>query len=689
MSDHRAKKPLNKSASDAANKTLWEKYPELKGRKVSMGKNDYKYRKAWMEAYIESGGAVEAISPSKPVGSPKMPCKNDNVDKVDKKQIADNVKYDIVEIVEVIKQDGEKWVEGAAMETSKIANKVKRSEKDDGNYKQFINIDQNVEGRKKRHPEYGRKIIFKARIKQISGKEKLNRVSVKFSFNKVDGLNKSGAVWNETSLTGSQKEGFKRAGSGVKELVVHTNVEGWTSPVSFYLSEYGGDKFEILAELHPKMPGAGKKIKTKAKYVVWKKFWYQLTYADGFAIKDLTKAKEAYKEVFADVVLSGKKEFKKTDLPADIQDRTFYKEYMLKKGKGDNVVATIGSNNKLEFGKKPVFVKNNPKGHPLKANLIVCNYQCDSQPQTAEGIFKLTSNIQEVTLTKGKGGPIICKPAIKAKTKLIAKGEWSKAKAPWHKGSSIPEGAVEISKTRASTLTIKVDLTKCKKVPSPVPTEAAPVYIKLKLETAESYLGESFGKGQILCVYRPGTIDGKQASETDYNDTVAHELGHMWNQTPKRNLQPNSLKNHPLQYVGHGGSGPHCMHGKENYEHNNTYSDEVEPKTTITKKENNARKTHTVASSVNFNKGYTVTINTKKRKIAKVVDITHIRFTTAFKADIGDVLQQNVDWNNSTQEWPSPSKGDCIMFHSYSPRCSHKFCATCKPYLQLQKMKRI
>ncbi len=233
MSDHRAKQPLNKAAIEEANKALWNKYPELKGRKLTMGKDDYKYRKAWMGAYQDAGGEVVESSAGKYVKSAKLPCKKDDVPKVDKKHIADNVKYEIIELVEIINQGGEKWVEGAAMDTSKIADKVIRGDKDHSGYKQFVNINQNVEGRKKRHPEYGRRIVFRARIKQISGKEKLNRVYVKFSYKKEDGPKKSGSLWNEPGLTGSQKEGFKRAGGAIKDLVVRTNVEGWTSPIPF------------------------------------------------------------------------------------------------------------------------------------------------------------------------------------------------------------------------------------------------------------------------------------------------------------------------------------------------------------------------------------------------------------------------------------------------------------------------
>jgi len=139
------------------------------------------------------------------------------------------------------------------------------------------------------------------------------------------------------------------------------------------------------------------------------------------------------------------------------------------------------------------------------------------------------------------------------------------------------------------------------------------VYVRLQVQTADGFLGESFGKGQILCVYSPTATPGDQGSELDFNDTVAHELGHMWNQTPKPGKAPASMRDHPLEYVGHGGQGPHCRHGAK-------------------------------------------------------------------------VAAGPVNWQDDNEEKPSPRRGDCIMFHSFSSACSHHFCSTCKPYLQLQDM---
>lgn len=524
--------------------------------------------------------------------------------------------FELVELVEVVTQDKEKWVKGAAMDNTDaavIADSVERKDKDGSNLKQYINLDKDLEGQPKRHPEYGREITLRARVKKKSGKtDKLAGVTVNFSYKRTDGPNRSNpaspdpAVWSGADLTGDQKEGFgsKNGGSTAN---AQTNDKGWTTSVSFFLSMYGGDRFEIKAELAPSTPGAkgAAPVKTKAEYVIWRKFWYQMTYANGYNPPQPTKAEQAYTEVSTEMVKANAKMFAKTDLPADLQNRTFLKEYMLKQGGANTDVAVIGPHNKTEF----IAMKTMEKDHPLKANLIICEYQCDPEGPCGLGIHKLTSDGQEITLSQGSGGSIVSKPALKAGANLVAVGEWATVKTPWTKRGNIRDADIEINSSRSNTLAVKVKLP----TEAPTPSRTNPVYVKLQVETASSWWGWAPASGHVVAVYRPTAIAGKQGSEEDYNDTVAHESGHLFNQTPELGKQPKSLKDHPLQYVGHGGKGSHCRQGA------------------------------------------TVSAGT-------------------------------VNWQDATENAPSPQEGHCVMYHDYSSKCKHKFCKTCKPYLQLQDM---
>lgn len=85
MSNRRAKLPVDPAANKAANEKLWADNPELKNRKLTMAPEDYKYRKAWMDAYTAAGGAVEGEKAKKPVKNVVKPCEPCKITKVELK----------------------------------------------------------------------------------------------------------------------------------------------------------------------------------------------------------------------------------------------------------------------------------------------------------------------------------------------------------------------------------------------------------------------------------------------------------------------------------------------------------------------------------------------------------------------------------------------------------------------------
>lgn len=67
MIDCRPTRPLDPDAVKAANEQIWKTFPELKGRQLTMNGDDYKYRKAWMEAY--SGTVEKKTCPKKSISA--------------------------------------------------------------------------------------------------------------------------------------------------------------------------------------------------------------------------------------------------------------------------------------------------------------------------------------------------------------------------------------------------------------------------------------------------------------------------------------------------------------------------------------------------------------------------------------------------------------------------------------------
>jgi hypothetical protein len=130
---------------------------------------------------------------------------------------------------------------------------------------QFINLDDRVDPGTA-HPEYGRLIRLKARVEWASGDPSRSLAGQNvYWYAQAGGSNKAG-------LTGTLKEGFSSAGSGLLRHPTTTDAQGWTGVVSFYLSGYGGDSFSVHATVDASYAGG----RQAGPYVVWKKFWYQV-----------------------------------------------------------------------------------------------------------------------------------------------------------------------------------------------------------------------------------------------------------------------------------------------------------------------------------------------------------------------------------------------------------------------------
>ena len=124
--------------------------------------------------------------------------------------------------------------------------------------KQYINFNLDPA-----HPEFGRSVKLKARVAVASGNPPLNGKTIYFYFKPDPG--------NRTGLTGNLKEGFNTAG-GAATATSPSDSTGWTGVVQFFLSQYGGDKFEVFATDDAGYKG-GMSLGT---FTVWRKIAYEL-----------------------------------------------------------------------------------------------------------------------------------------------------------------------------------------------------------------------------------------------------------------------------------------------------------------------------------------------------------------------------------------------------------------------------
>jgi hypothetical protein len=163
--------------------------------------------------------------------------------------------------------------------------------------KQYVNLDAEMDPDQP-HPEFGRRIRLKARIKWKAG-DASRSLAGKLVFWSAKAL----AKWRSSDMAESDAEGFGSAGSGLYIWASPTDAAGWTPVVEFYLSQYGGDEFEVYASSTLGLcsgPKAG-------PYTVWRRLFYdiaEMKTADGDDKYSLSEgAQYRLKEGFADVFI--------------------------------------------------------------------------------------------------------------------------------------------------------------------------------------------------------------------------------------------------------------------------------------------------------------------------------------------------------------------------------------------------
>lgn len=475
----------------------------------------------------EAGKAAEKTFPKSPVGGVKEPC-----------PLAKQIK--LVEFVEVVTRGSEGVVEKPGKASTKLPTVSTRSLVEDGKYPQLINLGKDINGVDKRAPENDRFIELKARVEWASGdkSESLAGKKVHLSFTKTKAAN------HPPELKGNEKEGFNTPG-GPSTVVATAGVDGWTSTIVFHLSQFGGDIFKFEAQADEKDVGrpSGAKLNLEG-YQVWRKFWHQNTYAEGFALPSMAVSKTAYKKVFAYMELDQNFEFK----PAEVPERTFYPHWMTEGGANDRQVAIVGGHNREFF-----YGKFDAKAtQPPKAHLIVCEYQWDPAATTPIQTFTLTKKVSGELKLKGLkyNNGAVTKPALQGP--LVVYGVW-KSLAPagqpdFGKNGFLVSDNVEVKKNRSTRDAYIVSL------PADAPDPSVhPVEVSFTLNHARYWGGESNGYQIII---------GYSGNQNSYDMCVSHEIGHAVYQTPRNGVQahkPLSLPDHAKFYTDNrGGQGPHC-----------------------------------------------------------------------------------------------------------------------------------
>lgn len=359
-------------------------------------------------------------------------------------------------------------------------------------------------------------------------------------------------TWKWKDISPDLKHTDKSNRKDLVHLWAKTDATGYAK-MPLVVSRFGGDKFYLCAyidqdphlakfidgeaELQKKKPVMAAQLLT-----VRRKFWYQMTYAKGSNPQKPQTAVAAYDRVRTDMVLDQTVEFEEATAPA----RTFYPEYVIKGGASNAKVTNIGDYNKNSIA--TTFFRSNAD-QPSKNHLIYCDNQYDSRDggnlQYTDGRSDpITSVLAAGTTIKISMRNAVFNPALHG-VDMIVDLYWFKTSNPGNV-NNIPKANANIKSPRVDNREIEVVL------PALAGSVIDPIYVYAEcFSPVGPYLGESFGKHSLI-VYNSADI-------VDYNDTVTHEIGHAFNQTPGPNKQPDPthIPSHPNQ--ADRGQGNHCQ----------------------------------------------------------------------------------------------------------------------------------
>jgi len=462
----------------------------------------------------EAKGKKDKDLPKKPVKKPCAKCE------------AMKKKIQLVELIEVVTRGAK---EGAVVNpgvegTEKFKKIAVRKNTYKGSYKQYVNLGKDIYGANKRRAQNDQYIELRARVKWVT-KDKTDSLAgrtVYFSSELTKGLDNRPAV-----MTGNEDHGFGSAGGKKTNYTATTDADGWTGPVKFYLSRYGGDQFKITAQADEDKAGkpSGKKL-TIGKYMVWRKFWYQTTHFTGTKVCGLNQSVGAYKQVCAEMVAAAKRDvsYTKDQLnakEANIAARTIYPEYMCVKGKESDAGRTIiGRHNEKAVRK---FLSASAK-EPVKMHLMFCDAQWDPAGFSSPIRKKIGHNKSQAKTTAS--GAVV-KPALQGNL-LAAGAKWYALRANGTrdntKTGNMDDSFIEIPKKRSAQfneITIKLPANVVKK------SSGGGIEVEFQIASAGAYLGDSDG-WQITIVG-----EGYGLAKSMVTSTVSHEEGHAFWQAPK------------------------------------------------------------------------------------------------------------------------------------------------------------
>lgn len=438
----------------------------------------------------------------------------------------------IVELIEVITHNGKEYsVQGPTKKPRKtpktIKGNIKRKDKEKGAYKQYINLDNEVE-ESKAHPEYGRCVRLKARIEWVSKKKKDSLAGKKVYWSSEP------APGNKTGLTGNQKEVFKSDQVSILAGYSETDDDGWTPTVRFFLSQYGGDKFRIFAQADEKNEGKGSGKKRRAGwYVVWRKIYYTLACMLRSSGSDYSN-----RVTEATLVSEYAKTFVKLERTGGLSKPAH--KLLIEKDQSDTWSAS-----------------QLPAAAARTLNVALIDTLAKGAPIPFTREADPPGNVFSWTLSGGSYAF-----DLSAQNKWLASARYYDKNQPF--GSrillDIPNNKVTLT---LDALNYKLEVDVSGVVSGGLPLNR--IHVVLNLKKRDFLSGLSWGPTTIVAMrWRECFYPGKEGDATMH--TMLHESGHFLGLAPKK-LPDTSQSDNSYYYDENSlgvGKGPHCSYDKPN-----------------------------------------------------------------------------------------------------------------------------
>lgn len=410
----------------------------------------------------------------------------------------------------------------------------------------------------------GRKITIGVRLS-----EKLKDVPIHFML-APDKDNMKAANWGEDmpstwkwkDITPDVKSKDREDRKNVLHLQVKTDDKGYAKQ-ELLLSRFGGDKFVPAAymeqdphlakyihghtDLEKKKPVFAKKSIT-----VWRKFWYQIVKVQGITAPGVGPAEQKFDLVRATMKLCKPLPVKRKTVKK-MNPQAIYPRYMVVLNGGNADALVVSDSNKAQF-----FNDFKAEGkRPLKIPILICDAQWDEGGDSAA--------VAQNALQPGdfpraiQTDKLVLNPPLQGGDLLVS-GDWTAAEQdpdPAKAGTPAEWQNVRNGSFTNADLTVDPNRNHLRKVTVALPagvgptTPATRIWIdNFVVQGADGpYLGEySPSTERILAVFDP-------TEPVDFQNTIAHELGHAFHQVMEPGATPAGIPAHPNQYLS---QGSHC-----------------------------------------------------------------------------------------------------------------------------------